>query len=109
MSSTVLYMSMSLDGFVAGPNERPDNGLGDGGLRLHEWFSTGTPTEHAGVPGRPPNVNGEIMDALMSTGAVLAGRGRSSLRTTGAATTTTACRSSSSAARSARRHRDGRS
>src|SRR3954449_9400204 len=75
MSSTVLYMSMSLDGFVAGPNERPDNGLGDGGLRLHEWFSTGTPTDHAGVPGRPANVNGEIMDALMSTGAVLAGRG----------------------------------
>ncbi len=75
MSSTVLYMSMSLDGFVAGPNERPDNGLGDGGLRLHEWFSTGAPTDHAGVPGRPANVNGEIMDALMSTGAVLAGRG----------------------------------
>lgn len=29
MSSTVLYMSMSLDGFIAGPNERPDNGLGE--------------------------------------------------------------------------------
>jgi hypothetical protein len=37
MSSTVLYMSMSLDGFIAGPNESPDNGLGDGGDRLHEW------------------------------------------------------------------------
>jgi hypothetical protein len=33
MSSTVLYMSMSLDGFIAGPNERPENGLGDGGER----------------------------------------------------------------------------
>jgi hypothetical protein len=31
MSSTVLDMSMSLDGFIAGPNESPDNGLGDGG------------------------------------------------------------------------------
>ena len=41
MSSTVLYMSMSLDGFVAGPNERPDNGLGDGGARLHEWAGIG--------------------------------------------------------------------
>lgn len=38
MSSSVLYMSMSLDGFIAGPNERPDNGLGDGGDRLHEWI-----------------------------------------------------------------------
>ena len=41
MSATVLYMSMSLDGFIAGPNERPDNGLGDGGHRLHEWALTG--------------------------------------------------------------------
>ena len=37
MSSTVLYMSMSLDGFIAGPNESPDNGLGDGGDALHTW------------------------------------------------------------------------
>ena len=40
MSATVLYMSMSLDGFIAGPNETPDHGLGDGGLRLHEWVMT---------------------------------------------------------------------
>ena len=31
-------MSMSLDGFIAGPNETPDNGLGDGGQRLHDWL-----------------------------------------------------------------------
>ena len=37
MGNTVLYMSMSLDGFIAGPNETDDNGLGDGGDRLHEW------------------------------------------------------------------------
>lgn len=75
MSSTVLYMSMSLDGFVAGPNESPDNGLGDGGERLHEWFSSGAPTEHSGVPGAPTGANAELMDALVSTGAVVAGRG----------------------------------
>ena len=69
MSATVLDMSMSLDGFVAGPNERPDNGLGDGGHRLHEWFSAG------GSIGRPPGVNGELVDELMETGAVVAGRG----------------------------------
>ena len=39
MSATVLYMS--LDGFVAGPNEGPDNGLGDGGERQHDWSMTG--------------------------------------------------------------------
>ncbi len=75
MSSTVLYMSMSLDGFVAGPNERPDNGLGDGGERLHEWIFAGAPTEHGGVPGRPAGVNGEVMEEAMATGAVVAGRG----------------------------------
>lgn len=75
MSATVLYMSMSLDGFVAGPNERVDNGLGDGGERLHEWIFAGAPTEHGGVPGRPEGVNGEVMDEAMATGAVVAGRG----------------------------------
>ena len=77
MSATVLYMSMSLDGFVAGPNEGPDNGLGDGGERLHEWaFSTGADTDpSSGVPGRPPGVNGQVFDEFMTTGAVVAGRG----------------------------------
>lgn len=62
MTSTVLYMSMSLDGFVAGPNERPDNGLGDGGLRLHEWSTDG-------------GVNGQVVAEFLATGAVVAGRG----------------------------------
>ena len=30
-------ISMSLDGFVAGPNQSVDNPLGIGGMRLHEW------------------------------------------------------------------------
>jgi dihydrofolate reductase len=75
MSSTVLYMSMSLDGFIAGPNESLDNGLGDGGDRLHEWVLTDPPADNTGVPGRPSGVNGEVFDEMISTGAVLAGRG----------------------------------
>ncbi|MBS1879271.1 MAG: dihydrofolate reductase family protein [Actinobacteria bacterium] len=75
MAATVLYMSMSLDGFIAGPNERPDNGLGDGGLRLHEWVLTEPRDPDSGVPGRPAGVNGEVYDEMMATGAVLAGRG----------------------------------
>jgi dihydrofolate reductase len=31
-------ISMSLDGYVAGPNQGPDHGLGEGGERLHDWF-----------------------------------------------------------------------
>lgn len=69
MSSTVLYMSMSLDGFVAGPNEGPDNGLGDGGHRLHEW------TGGVGDAEQPDGADREVLDDSLSTGAVLAGRG----------------------------------
>jgi dihydrofolate reductase len=75
VSATVLYMSMSLDGFIAGPNEGPGNGLGDGGERLHEWFPAGADADHSGVPGRPPGVNGQVFDELMATGAVVCGRG----------------------------------
>jgi dihydrofolate reductase len=75
MSATVLYMSMSLDGFIAGPNEGPNNGLGDGGNRLHDWLWTGNDAAPSGVPGRPSGVNGQVFDEMMSTGAVVAGRG----------------------------------
>lgn len=80
MSATVLYMSMSLDGFIAGPNERPDNGLGDGGERLHEWIFAGAEAgdekddfEASGL--RLRGANRQIYDECMSTGAVVAGRG----------------------------------
>jgi dihydrofolate reductase len=75
MAKTILDMSMSLDGFVAGPNETPENGLGDNGERLHRWIFTGEGTEHGGVPGRPAGVDGEMMDQMTATGAVVAGRG----------------------------------
>jgi dihydrofolate reductase len=41
MNNVVLELSMSLDGFIAGPNVSPDNGLGDGGDALFKWYSTG--------------------------------------------------------------------
>ena len=74
MSATVLYMSMSLDGFIAGPNDGPGNGLGDDGHRLHDWLSGGEPSGPSGVPGRPSRVNGQVFDEVMATGAVVTGR-----------------------------------
>jgi dihydrofolate reductase len=74
--ATVLYMSMSLDGFIAGPNERPDNGLGDGGERLHHWMlPRGGGVDDLEVTRRAGGVNGRIVDEFMRTGAVVAGRG----------------------------------
>lgn len=76
MSATILYMSMSLDGFIAGPNEGPGNGLGDGGERLHDWALTGADAGDKGVPALVSGgVNGQLVDEFMSTGAVVAGRG----------------------------------
>ena len=76
MGATVLYMSVSLDGFIAGPNVRPDNGLGDGGERLHEWVLTGAESAGSGAPGLVSGgVNGQIVEEFMATGAVVAGRG----------------------------------
>ena len=107
VSATVLYMSMSLDGFIAGPNEGPDNGLGDGGHRLHEWALADS-RDHKGAS-RPAGVDGAVFDEMMSTGAVVAGRGAYRPRpAAGTATTTTACRSSSSPARSPRAGHSGR-
>ncbi|MFN8112275.1 MAG: dihydrofolate reductase family protein [Solirubrobacterales bacterium] len=74
MSSTVLYMSVSVDGFIAGPNESPDNGLGDGGHRLHEWVFAGGDVD-LGAISEAGGVNGGVVDEFMSTGAIVAGRG----------------------------------
>lgn len=38
MSKVVVQMSMSVDGFIAGPNPAPDNPLGTNGTKLHDWM-----------------------------------------------------------------------
>jgi dihydrofolate reductase len=38
MGKVVVDMSMSLDGFIAAPHDVPGNGLGDDGMRLHNWM-----------------------------------------------------------------------
>jgi len=69
-SISVLYMSMSLDGYISGPNDGPANPGGDGFMRLHQWY---------GFIGTPPNMKGTgwgayFMNEALATGAVLAGR-----------------------------------
>ena len=41
MGKVIVDITMSLDGFVTGPNDGPGNGLGDGGRILHEWVFAG--------------------------------------------------------------------
>ena len=49
MGKVATGLSMSLDGFIAGPNDGPEQPLGDGGERLFAWYSGGD-TEY-GLPG----------------------------------------------------------
>ena len=72
MAKIVLYMSMSLDGFIAGPGDGADHPLGLNGSRLHEWFSeAGTdPASHRPSSGPSAQVFGE----MLATGAVITGR-----------------------------------
>ena len=65
MSRSVLYMSTSLDGFIAGPDDGPGNGLGDHGHRLHEWFAD---------KAKADPVNRAVLAEAMATGAVVVGR-----------------------------------
>ena len=71
MSAVRLYMSVSQDGFITGPDDGPHNGLGEGGERLHAWLSdAGSAGEH-----RPLDpVNAQVFDEFMATGAVIVGR-----------------------------------
>ncbi len=69
MSASVLYMSMSLDGYIAGPNDEPDNPGGDRFMRLHEWF-----VAPEGEFFRPSGPAGELIGEMNATGAVLSGR-----------------------------------
>jgi len=71
MSSSVLYMSMSVDGYIAGPNDEPGNPGGDGFMRLHHWYGYGPD----GTIVRPPaGPAGQLVEEANATGAVLAGR-----------------------------------
>src|SRR5688500_2183876 len=64
VSNVVCDISMSLDGFITGPNVRVGNGLGDGGERLHDWMFDAKTTTDAKV----------VDEKVASTGAVVMGK-----------------------------------
>jgi dihydrofolate reductase len=74
MSRSVLYMSMSVDGFIAGPDDGPDNPGGDGFMRLHEWFGFAPDAGPSASSADPTGVGQQFIDEVMATGAVLSGR-----------------------------------
>jgi dihydrofolate reductase len=76
MAKLTFDISMSLDGFIAGPNMGPEKGLGEGGDRLHQWaFGLKSFREPHGMSGGETNADSEVLEeALSSPGAVVMGR-----------------------------------
>jgi dihydrofolate reductase len=67
-----LDMSVSVDGFVTGPDDGPEQGLGAGGERLHAWLGDGGADPVSYRPADPTDA--QVFDEVLATGAVITGR-----------------------------------
>jgi dihydrofolate reductase len=76
MSSVTCQISISLDGFVAGPNQNVANPLGEGGMRLHQWaFATESWRAQHGARGGERSADAEVVDEVTrDVGAYIMGR-----------------------------------
>jgi dihydrofolate reductase len=76
MSKVSCQISISLDGYAAGPNQSLDNPIGEGGMRLHEWaLATDTWNEQHGQEAGSQTADSEVVAELMEGfGAFIMGR-----------------------------------
>jgi dihydrofolate reductase len=77
MTTVFSHISVSLDGYAAGPRQSPDNPLGEGGMQLHEWvFGLEAWRSSHGLEGGTRSVDGEVVQACQrDIGAYVMGRG----------------------------------
>jgi len=76
MGKVTCQISISLDGFVAGPNQSLENPIGEGGMRLHDWvFATASWRRLHGEEGGADGVDSDIADEMVQgVGAYIMGR-----------------------------------
>jgi len=76
MGPVTCQISISLDGFVAGPNQSAENPIGEGGMRLHEWaFKTASWRAQQGLSGGERGADAEVVDEVVQgVGAYIMGR-----------------------------------
>ena len=68
-------ITTSVDGYITGPNDGPERGLGEGGERLHYWVFGGPWTYASPSRGEPTGADKEYLDGEMARqGAVIGGR-----------------------------------
>jgi len=76
MSQVTCHISISLDGFVAGPNQSLEDPIGVGGMRLHEWaFGLDSWREQHGLEGGERSADAEVVDEVVEgVGSYIMGR-----------------------------------
>jgi dihydrofolate reductase len=75
MTRVTAGITISLDGYIAGPNDGPGRGLGDGGERLHYWVFGGPWRYDDEALGEPTGADKEFLDgATARGGAIIGGR-----------------------------------
>ncbi len=76
MGKVTVDMSMSLDGFITGANASAEQGLGEGGERLHEWlYNLESWRERHGLEGGEDNQDAAILaESFENVGAIVMGR-----------------------------------
>ena len=76
MGKLRFQISMSLDGFVAGPNQSEENPLGEGGMQLHEWaLGLEAWRKPHGLEGGETNASTTVVEeSLENLGATVMGR-----------------------------------
>ena len=76
MTKVLAAITTSVDGYVAGPDDRPGQGLGEGAERLHYWVFGGPWTYDQETYGEPSGEDAAWLDEARSRmGAVVGGRG----------------------------------
>ena len=83
MTKVVAGITTSLDGYVAGPNDGPGRGLGEGGERLHYWVFGGPWTYDEEPTGEATGADKEFLDAGIARGGAIVG-GRNTYEAAGA-------------------------
>jgi dihydrofolate reductase len=77
MSKVRAHISVSADGYVAGPNQSLEDPLGEGGERLHDWVvALKAWRERHGMEGGEVNASTAVVEeSLANVGAEIMGRG----------------------------------
>ena len=75
MAKIIAAITMSVDGYITGPDDGPDKGLGEGGERLHYWVMGGPWSYESEPQGEPEGEDAAYLNEMTARGgAIVVGR-----------------------------------